>query len=514
MVELAGKFAFHLGALITNTATGADAGARAQGGLAGFFAKFAVFKDAIPELWIVFAIKLFTIAAYALTNMTIVLWLEADLGFNDKQALPWVAAWSFTMTGATLLVGSLTDALGMRRTLFLGTWLCIAARCVMAFVTGKWTAIAAGLMPLAIGEALLGPVLVAGTRQYSNTRQRSMSFSIVYVMMNGGFLIAPLIFDSVRSALGEHGHFGFLGADVSTYRAIFLCSMILQVVSLPLIYLIREGVEMTDEGISKREPKPKYPGENVVRKIALTALDAMRETKDLFVTLCRQAGFYRLLAFLMLIAFLKLIFMQMYYVYPTFGIRELGNGAPVGKLWAVNSIVVVCIVPVIGALTQRFSAYTMVIVGGLISAASVFIMAAPTQWFAGLAQGWGGNFVGHWYLGLKGEVNPYYVMIALFVVLLSFGEAFYSPRVYEYAAAIAPKGQEASYSALSYIPFLLAKLLIGTFSGFLLTQYCPPEGPRHSQTMWLMVALTSLIAPVGLVTLRRFIRVHEAGREN
>ena len=92
------------------------------------------------------------------------------------------------------------------------------------------------------------------------------------------------------------------------------------------------------------------------------------------------------------------------------------------------------------------------------------------------------------------------------------GEAFYSPRVYEYAAAIAPKGQEASYAALSYVPFLLAKLLIGTFSGTLLARYCPEQGVREPGTMWLFVALTATIAPVGLIALQRFIRLHEAGR--
>jgi hypothetical protein len=111
-------------------------------------------------------------------------------------------------------------------------------------------------------------------------------------------------------------------------------------------------------------------------------------------------------------------------------------------------------------------------------------------------------------------VNPYYVMIAVFVVLLSVGEAFYSPRVYEYAAAIAPKGQEASYGALSYVPFLLAKLLIGTFSGMLLVRYCPEHGARHPGTLWLILALTATIAPVGLIALRGYIRVHEAGRED
>jgi MFS family permease len=114
---------------------------------------------------------------------------------------------------------------------------------------------------------------------------------------------------------------------------------------------------------------------------------------------------------------------------------------------------------------------------------------------------------------LKGPVHPYYVMITLYVILLSVGEAFYSPRVYEYASAIAPKGQEASYASLSYLPFLLAKLLIGIFSGTLLATYCPEAGERHSETMWLFVALTASVAPVGLIALRSLIRVREAGRD-
>jgi MFS family permease len=499
---------------MTNTAPGAKTDADGASVWRRFVAKFAVLKDAIPELWIVFAIKFLGIAAYGLTNLTLVLWLGSDLGYSDTQALPLVAAWSILMTVVTLLVGSLTDVLGMRRTLFLGTGLCILGRLMMTLATVRWLALAGGLMPLAVGEALGGPVLIAAVRRYSNTRQRSISFSIVYAMMNVGFLIAAWLFDQVRQGLGEHGHWNLLGVNLSTYRTLFLASLILEIMMLPFIYMMREGAEATDDGLKLAPPKPRLPHLNMFASIRRTIIDAWHDTIRLFGKLLQEAGFYRLLAFLLLIAFLKLIFIQMYYVYPTFGIRELGAGAPVGTLWAINSVVVIFLVPIVGALTQRFSAYRMVILGGLISAASVFIMAMPTAWFASLASGWAGNLVGHWYLGLHGSVHPYYVMIAIFVILLSVGEAFYSPRVYEYAAAIAPKGQEASYGALSYIPFLLAKLLIGTFSGALLARYCPEIGPRHSQTMWLVVGLTSLVAPVGLLTLRRFIRVHEAGRGN
>jgi hypothetical protein len=104
------------------------------------------------------------------------------------------------------------------------------------------------------------------------------------------------------------------------------------------------------------------------------------------------------------------------------------------------------------------------------------------------------------------------VMIFLFIVVLSLGESVYSPRLYEYAAAIAPKGQEASYMSLSYLPFFLAKLLVGMFSGVLLARYCPETGSRNSPMLWLMIALTTTVAPIGLIVFRRFIKVHEAGR--
>ncbi len=482
----------------------------------GFLSKFTVLKGGIRELWLVFAVKLIGIAAYQLTNGTIVLWLSSDFGFSDEAALGLVSVWAVSMTVVTLLVGSLTDALGLRKTFFLGAWICVAARAVMVFSDVKWLALAGGLFPLAIGEALGTPVLVAAVRRYSTTRQRSISFSLFYVMMNFGFLVAGYLFDVVRSpslGMGEHGHWNLLGIQLSTYRTIFLVSLVLELLILPFLYFLREGAEATEEGLQFTAPQVRNQPANVFVSAVRTIRASARDTVQLFAGLLRQSEFYRLLGFLVLIAFLKLIFKQMDYVYPKFAIRVLGDGAPLGQLWNINSIAIILLVPLVGALTQKFSAYRMVVVGGILSAASVFVMALPPAWFQPMADGCVGHWIAHVYLGLKGSVHPYYVMIPAFIVLLSIGEAFYSPRVYEYAASIAPKGQEASYSALSYVPFLLAKVMVGTFSGgMLLAKYCPEQGPRHPGTMWLIVALTASIAPFGLIVFRRFIRVAEAGR--
>lgn len=485
--------------------------------LAGFLGKFFVLRGAMRELWITFGVKLGGILAYSVMNSSLVLWLSYDLGYSDAQAGYLVAAWSTLLTVFTVLVGSFADAIGLRKAFLLGLYLCVLARAVLTFATAKWLLLTLGLIPLALGEALGTPVMVAAIRRYSTTAQRSIAFSIFYAVMNGGFLIANLIFDAVRQCLGEpYGRYVIpgLGIELTTYRALFLLSFLVQIMLVPLIYFgLRDGAEATDEGVKITPPKPRSAETSYWNSLIRVVREALRETVRIFAGLWQQPGFYKFLAFLGFAAFVRLIFYQMHYTYPKFGIRELGSGAPIGRLWAVNSLLILFLVPIVGALTQKISAYRMVIFGSVIAAASVYIMALPPAWFQGLADGWLGHWLGHGFLRLDGPVNPFYVMIFLYVVWLSIGEAFFSPRLYEYAAAIAPKGQEASYMSLSYLPFFVAKLLVGMISGVLLARFCPEFGPRNSSMLWLIIALSTTIAPLGLILFKRFIRVQEAGRE-
>lgn len=474
-------------------------------GLRGFISKFTVLKGAQRELWLTFLIKFLLYTAYSITNKTMVLWLSKDLGFSDQASGALVGwFWAPSMTVFTLLAGSLTDAIGLRRTFFLGVGICTIARSVMAVTTIPWLALACGVLPLAVGEALGTPVLLAATRRYSTIQQRSMSFSIIYMIMNIGYVTAGWIFDYIRKL---DLHFNFFGLDPTPHQQLFLVSLAFEILIFPAIYFLRR-----DEDSATFSAHAQRAGSFVAR-IAATVQQSAADTLRLFRRLFGQSAFFRILVFFLLIGFLKAIFLQMDYVFPKFGDRELGLHAPVGKLANINAILIILLVPTIGALTQRFAAYRMVIIGGAICAAGVFIMALPTQWFVSSANSAVGQWLGHGYLGLQGNVHPYYIMAALYLAVFSVGEAFYSPRVYEYAAAIAPKGQEASYSALAYLPFLVGKLLVGT-SGWILAAFCPATGPRRSGTMWLIFALAASIAPIGLLTFRRYIRVPEQGRQD
>ncbi len=462
--------------------------------LAGFIGKFTVLKGAQRELWLTFLLKFLIYTAYSVTNKTMVLWLSKDLGFNDQAAgalVGWV--WAPAMTVFTLLAGSLTDAIGLRRTFFLGVAICTVARSVMVVTTLPWLALACGVLPLAVGEALGTPVLLAATRCYSTTRQRSMSFSIIYAVMNVGYWVAGWIFDFVRQRDFHPSYFGF---QPTTHQQLFFVSLGFEILLFPAIYFLRRREE----------------NDRVSQSTALgTVKESAAATIHLFRTLLGQSAFFRLLVFFLLIGFLKAIFLQMDYVFPKFGDREIGPHAPVGKLTGINAVMIIFLAPVVGALTQKFSAYRMVIIGGAICSAGVFVMALPTGWFEASTQSVVGGWLGHGYLGVQGSIHPYYIMAAIYLVIFSVGEAFYSPRVYEYAAAIAPKGQEASYGALAYLPFLVGKVLVGT-SGWLLAAFCPAQGPRRSGTMWLIFALAASVAPIGLLVLRPYIQVREVGR--
>ena len=101
----------------------------------------------------------------------------------------------------------------------------------------------------------------------------------------------------------------------------------------------------------------------------------------------------------------------------------------------------------------------------------------------------------------------------MFVLVLSVGEAVYSPKVYEYGMMLAPDGDEGVYTALSSVPMFVAKLGAGGMSGMLLAKFCAqaedsqPPPQRNCELMWFIIGVTSMTSPVLMLFLRRWIDV-------
>src|SRR5205809_6014895 len=150
-----------------------------------------------------------------------------DLGFHRQAGgaiVGWV--WAPAMTIFTLLAGSLTDAIGLRRTFFLGVGICTVARSVMVMTINPSLSLACGVLPLAVGEALGTPVLLAATRRYSTTAQRSISFSIIYMVMNIGYVAAGWIFDYVRQL---NLRVSLFGLEASRYQQLVIVSLLFEI---------------------------------------------------------------------------------------------------------------------------------------------------------------------------------------------------------------------------------------------------------------------------------------------
>jgi len=422
------------------------------------------------ELWIACAVGFIeSIGIYSMI-FTLVLWLSVDFGYDDTGAAGWVTVFSSCATLFMVAAGFVGDALGVRRGLIVSLGLLMVGRLLMGFAPGRGMAIT-GLMVMCVGYAACTPVMNTAFRRFSHPRARAFAFSIFYVVLNIGAAVAGFLVDACRKPfLSEDGktlvprvvRLPVIGDHAMTaYRAVFLVGAVLAAVAFLLTLLVRRDID-TERGAETAGATP-TAGPKAPWRIAA---DVMRE-----------ATFWRFMLLMGLLALVKMISSHSHFTLPKYVLRELGESFPIGTFQAINPLAIIVLVPVVTALTRHMPAFRVIFLGSAVAAGSVFLLTLPAS----------------------------YVTIAAFFLFLSIGEALWAPRSYELIATIAPRGRESSYMGLSGLPFFVAKLGALPMSGWLLSEYCPPDGPRHSSTMWLVIGLSAVVAPVLMFGLRSVI---------
>ena len=159
----------------------------------------------------------------------------------------------------------------------------------MVVTTIPSLALTCGVLPLAVGEALGTPVLLAATRIYSTTRQRSIAFSIIYMVMNVGYVAAGWIFDYIRQSDSQIHFFGF---QPTTYQQLFLVSLTIEILIFPVIYFLRRGRTR-----KAKEARMISARSGFWRRIGETVRQSAVDTAQLFRRLVGQSAFARILVF-------------------------------------------------------------------------------------------------------------------------------------------------------------------------------------------------------------------------
>jgi len=469
--------------------------------------RITVMAKAPRELWFIYTAKVFETTAYALVNFGLMLHLIEDLDFTRSAAGWFVGVFSLCFSFFVFLVGALSDAMGIRKTLLIALTVCTITRLLAAFLGHPILTPALAFIPMTFGAALSLPVMVAAARRYTNEKQQSVGFALLYVFMNVGFLIAGKLFDKIRSWISSDEAITVLGVDLSVYQIVFLIATAFTAVSLLAALLVRRGVEM-DEDTGEMVIKPLEPAP-AGATILSTAGDALKKTGGIFKEVLGEKAFYRFLLFLSIVVLVRIVFQHMHYTLAPWADGELGYGSKFGTAWGVvNPFLIIVLTPLVGIFAARISSYRMILVGTAICAGSCFLLAMPGGYFATL----GGTPLADaakWVLDLDGNLAALYFNLLFFAIAFSVGEAIWSPRLYQYTAQVAPKGREATYMGLSILPLFVGKLFAGPMGGYLLARYSPAEGARSGGTLWLVVALMAVGTPVFLLLLRGVIKPKE-----
>jgi MFS family permease len=476
------------------------------------------------DMWLLFAYKVVEYSAYAAMNMTVILWLSKDCGLSDVQAGVWITIWSVVLSVMGMLAGSLVDVLGIRKIQIISVCCLIFSRIMFAFVTDPYLVLILAFFPLGVGFAMVGPLISVAIKRFTTKEGAALGFGLFYVLMNMGYAAGGIFFDWIRGfyatrdaagkVINENAGTVLLGHHFSTYQMVFVFGLAATGVSLLITFFIRDGVEMQPDGsVVIRPPKPAGPWQAAIKKTAV-------DTGTLIAKTATHRYFWIFMGMLTITLFVRFVFFHFHYTFPKYGIRVLGEGAKIGSIYGVlNPVLIIFLVPLVASLTKKVSSYKMMIFGATVSSLACFIAVIPASCLAGLTDSVLGELIFVKWLRMAPDMatlmqnppTPSYWPLIIMIVVFTIGEAIWSPRLMQFTAEIAPKGQEGTYIALAVLPFFVAKFFVGPMSGWLVKTYTPLDESGkalahypHHQMIWLWIGGMAVMTPIGLLLFRHW----------
>ncbi|MFM9025803.1 MAG: MFS transporter [Planctomycetaceae bacterium] len=414
------------------------------------------------DLWLIYLGTFLEYLGIFSFLQTLPLWLSQDFGLSDEAAGWWASVFSLLVTLLSFFAGALADTFGVRR-LLVASFLVAAVTRLGMSLAGTPTAAVGWTMAFAFAYALTSPALQVAVNFAVKPATRAFAFSLWYVSFNLAGAVIGLPIDWIRGRFLEDGKLvprsldlPLLGVrEVSAHDVILACGFASAAVAALVVLFVRRdlGQEASPSGSASSNP---------FRAVGAVVSDRR---------------FWRFMLLIVLLSLVRLMFQHMHFTWPKYVTRVEGDSFPVGTVWSLNSLGILFLAPLATALTRRMPVFPVLLVGATISALSPFMLCfGSTLW-----------------------------MQVAMIAVLTVGEALWSPRLYEYNVAIAPRGQEATYVGLAKLPFFLAKLIVTPMSGWLLTNYCPADGPRDPAMLWAIVGVTTVAGPLGMWLLQGWL---------
>jgi predicted MFS family arabinose efflux permease len=405
--------------------------------IAGYFRDFGVLRETRAEYWGVQLVNFLDSTAYFAMLAIASVFLSHDLGLSDTSAGYTITLFTAATTLMLLFSGMTTDWLGIRRALSVALWGQLVLRgalvCIGLLPWLPHRGLLAGVVLLLMAPFLAGiqTIFQSATNRYTTRRSRSAGFNLWYLCMNVGGAAAGFSIDIVRRAL-----------ELPNVH-VFTLGVILAVLCLGVARLtIRTEEQLVD---------PSEPAELQQEEARVRHGNPFREWREIL----RSSAIWRLLLLIALVVGVRAVYTYLYLLMPKYWLRTIGPDAAIGTLSAINPIGIVIGLALFIPFANRYPVFRMLVWGAMVSSLALIPLALP------------------WTLYGLGIAEAHYLMALLFMLLLTVGEVVWLPKLYEYTAAIAPKGQEGTYLGLSMVPWFLAKTGVSATSGHLLERWVP-----------------------------------------
>ena len=461
-----------------------------------------------------------------------------NVGLTDPQA-GWVyGGVTGGITFAMLLLGGVSDKIGVRRSLALALFTMMVGRAIVAFsgsvdlgqgiTSPMFFTMSAGLLLMVAAYGLYQPAAYAGVKRYTNPKTAAIGYAVIYGLMNLGAFFSGFISSNTRHIFESSFPPNGLTAVFWVYT--FLTGV---AVLSTLFILTKKTDQKAVERIKKEtaEMKQKEEEEEEEKKsekkinntllyiwgtlFALTGiyylyLLATQQIGEQFGSILHDHLFYitilvilgvigiweflryrpehpfrdkRFVFFIFILIPVQTLFAHNWLTLPYYLDRAF-IGSVVSDYFEVfsnlNPILIFIFAPLIAALTAKTDVYKMMIWG-------TFVMAIPTFLLA---------------------IGPNVIILLLYIFLMTIGEAMWQPRFLQWIAEIAPKGKTGAYMGIGQLPWFLTKVITSFYSGWFVANYIPkPEDalPLRTGQMWFYYALIAIISPIALVLAKKWM---------
>ena len=443
------------------------------------------------------------------------------------------------ITFAMLLLGGVSDKIGVRNSLIISFALFVLARFIIALSgsiglsNGLWSpmffTLIAGIVLIVVAYGFYQPAAYAGVKRYTTPQTAAMGYAAIYGFMNLGAFLSGFISSLTRPNFEEIFPPNGLSAVFWVYVIITAIALVITIVMITkksdkdAVEKVKKINDENGKVEEEEEEKPKIKINNIrliiyalitlgLFLLSGLAFDVPFNYKfnfslfgfnvsfDLFFFLSSLSFIMciydflknrpyhpfrdkRFTFFIFILIPVQTLFAHNWLTLPYYLDRAFA-GTVVSEYFEVfsniNPILIFILAPIVAGLTARADVYKMMIYG-------TFVMGIPTFLLT---------------------LGPNMYLFLTYVLIMTIGEAMWQPRFLQWIAEVAPKGMVGLYMGVGQFPWFLTKVITGFYSGWFLMQYIPrdvPPSEMNSETMWFIYGLIAMTSTLGLVLAKKWM---------